>query len=94
MPELWEIYDIPERCDMTSPKTSASEIIQLCCSKPKSQQELASILKMSPSAMSRRMKGLVANGQIRVKYPDMKHPVYGFFNTDKEGDKDGEIGLW
>ncbi len=66
---------------MPPPKATTSRIIELCCSKPKSSKELASVLDVSESWVNKRMKDLVSRGQIQRKYLDMKHPVYGVFET-------------
>jgi len=67
-----------------------TEIITLCCSKPKSPKELSSITKLDQSQARRRLKMLVSKQRLQVKYLDMKHPIYGIFNTEEEE----ELRLW
>ncbi len=84
MPNLQETNDIPEGSLMTIPTTDDTEIIALCCSKPKSIPELSSIMKVHRSQVGRRLKSLVSKQQLQIKYLDMKHPVYGIFNTEEK----------
>lgn len=81
MPVVPQTDDLQEGSLMPREKATASRIIELCCSKPKSSKEIASALGVKESWINKRMKELVSRGQIQRKYLDMTHPIYGVFEV-------------